>query len=345
MKLTWTTARLELAVPLRISRAAMTGRDAVWVCLTDDGHAGYGEVVTSPRARLDTARIDTTLTGIAEAITQDTDPAALRARLPRLRADFADALAVVAAVDSAVHDLLARRAGVTVGAFLGLPHRDSAPTAYTIGIMPTADAADTAARLHAEGFGVLKIKAGAGDPAADLARVRAIRDAAPGAELLLDPNGGWTAEVAIGVLTAMADLGIAAVEQPVAAGDPRALGRVAHAVPMPIVADEDAGTVEDLRLLPPEIAGINIKLAECGGLDAARAMITWAERHGKHVMLGCQASSSLGIAPAVQLIGVARWIDLDGHLLLAEDPWTGLGGHDGVLRRPAAPGLGVGVRG
>lgn len=341
MNLTWATARLELAVPLRISRAAMTGRDAVWVRLADDGDVGYGEVVTSPRVRLDTTRIESTLTAISAAIAGYADPAALRSRLPWLRSEFAETLAVVAAVDSAVHDLLARRAGVTVGALLALPQWDSAPTAHTIGIMPTAEAADTAARLRAEGFAVVKIKAGAEDPAADIARVRAIRNVAPAAELLLDPNGAWPADVAIDVLTALADVGIAAVEQPVAAGDRGALGRVARAVPMPIVADEDAGTIEDLRLLPPEIAGINIKLAECGGLDAARAMITWARQHGKHVMLGCQASSSLGIAPAVQLIGAARWIDLDGHLLLAADPWTGLGGRDGTLRRPAGPGLGV----
>lgn len=341
MTLSWTTARLELAAPLRISRASMTGRDAVWVSLTDDGLTGRGEVVTSPRLGLDTSVIETVLRDITAQTAKHCEPEQLRERLPLLRAEFAHALPVIAAVDSAVHDLLALRAGVSVGTYLDLPQWDSAATAYTIGIMQIERAAETAARLQADGFGVLKIKAGAPDPDEDIARVRAIRSAAPRAQLLLDPNGAWTTDVAIRVLRALAEVGVAAVEQPVPAGHPDELDAVARAVPMPVLADEDAGTIGDLRHLPPNIAGINIKLAECGGLDAARAMVTWAAHHGKSVMLGCQASSSLGIAPAVQLAGAARWLDLDGHLLLAHDPWTGLGGADGILHRSSMPGLGV----
>ncbi|MDO3649916.1 mandelate racemase/muconate lactonizing enzyme family protein [Nocardia mangyaensis] len=341
MKLSWQSARLELASPLRISRAAMSGRDAVWVSLSADGHTGSGEVVSSERFGLDTTIIEATLTDLAAHTAKYSEPEQLRSHLALLRLDFARALPVVAALDSAVHDLLARRAGVTVGAYLALPQWDSVRTAYTLGIMPVERAAEAARRLDADGFGVLKIKAGAPDPDEDIARVRAIRAAAPTADLLLDPNGAWTADTAIRVLRELADIGLGAVEQPVPAGNPAELGAVARAVPMPIIADEDAGTIADLRLLPPDIAGINIKLAECGGLDAARAMITWATHHRKSVLLGCQASSSLGIAPALQLAGAARWIDLDGHLLLAHDPWTGLGGTDGILHRPSAPGLGV----
>lgn len=110
---------------------------------------------------------------------------------------------------------------------------------------------------------------------------------------------------------------------------------------MPVVADEDAATVSDVRRLAGAVAGVNIKLAKCGGITAAREIIDVATGYDMDVMLGCLVTSSLGIAPAVHLTGRARWVDLDGHLLLADDPWTGLGGHDGTLRLAGTPGLGV----
>ncbi|WP_037710582.1 enolase C-terminal domain-like protein, partial [Streptomyces griseus] len=215
------------------------------------------------------------------------------------------------------------------------------PTARTLGIAPPARAAAEATRLAAAGFTVLKVKAGSPDPADDLARVAAVRDAAPGAELLLDPNGAWTEALSHSLLPRFAALGVTAVEQPVPPGRPDALARVAAASPVPVIADEDAVTVEDALALAGRVHGVNVKLAKCGGVRAALRVHAALRGSGTDLMLGCLTASSLGLAPAVHLADRARWTDLDGHLLLADDPWTGIGGTDGTVRPADRPGLGV----
>lgn len=341
MILDWTTERLVLREPLRISRATMSTRDAVCVRLTHRGVEGFGEVVTSTRQGLDVAAIDRTLRELTPWIEQQTEPAQLRAALPDLLARLADAPAVACAVDAALHDLLAVRAGVPVCDLLGAPRWPAVPTAYTIGIVEPDAAAAAARALVRAGFVMLKLKLGSADTGIDIARVRAVRDAAPDVRLLLDPNGAWDARTAIEVLTRLTPLGVEAVEQPVPAGTPDELVGIARATGLPVIADEDAATLGDVHALPPGVSGINIKLAECGGLDAARQLAAAAAAAGMDVMLGCLVASSLGIAPAAHLSGTARWIDLDGHLLLADDPWDGIGGRDGVLRCPDRSGLGV----
>ncbi|MGH3753643.1 MAG: enolase C-terminal domain-like protein [Pseudonocardiaceae bacterium] len=341
MILDWAAEELVLTEPLRTSQATMAGRAAVCVRLSHQGVDGFGEVVTSVRQGLDVAGIDRRLRELVPWVRRFDDPAELLATLPQLRARLADALAVAAAVDAAVHDLIATRDGVAVYELLAAPQWPAIPTAYTIGIVEPLAAARVAADLVAAGFSVIKVKLGAADSAEDIARVSAVRAAAPDVRLLVDPNGAWSAGLAVEVLGALARCDIDAVEQPVAAGNPQDLVHVSQRTGLPVIADEDAATLADVCALPAGVAGINIKLAECGGLAAALELVAAAGAAGMDVMLGCLVASSLGIAPAAHLSGLARWVDLDGHLLLAEDPWEGLGGRDGVLRCPDRCGLGV----
>ncbi|MEV6521146.1 dipeptide epimerase [Longispora sp. NPDC051575] len=338
MKLTWTTRTLRLRTPFRISRGVTTERGAVEVSIEHDGIAGYGEVVTSNYYRLDVAGIATVLDGLTPAVTACRSEAELRALLPELRAAYPDALPVVAAVDAATHDLLGRATGRAVHAVLGVPAVAGGRTAYTIGLDSPSEAAAQATALVGRGFGVLKLKLGGPQ---DLAVVAAVRAAAPGAVLLADPNGGWDADTAARMLDALAGHGVDAVEQPVKHGNLTELARVAARSPIPVIADEDARTAADVPLLAGVAHGVNVKLVECGGLDGAVDMARAARAQGTHVMLGCLASSTLSVAPAVHLAALARWLDLDGHLLLAEDPWAGIGGADGTLVQPTGPGLGV----
>ncbi|MEU6073870.1 dipeptide epimerase [Micromonospora sp. NPDC047074] len=339
MRLSWRAYPLVLCEPLRISRSTMDRRDAVLVRLDHAGAIGHGEAVTSRFLDLDLDRIHAQLTGLRDRVAGYDAPEALRADLPRLVAGLHPGTA--AAFDAALHDLLGREAGVPVHRLVGAPEPGAVATAHTIGLVPPAEAGATACRLAEAGFRVLKVKAGDDH---DLARVAAVRAAAPRAELLLDPNGGWTPEQALRRLDALARHRVAAVEQPIPAGRVDRLAWVAARTPVPVVADEDAATEADVSRLAGAVAGVNVKLARCGGIRAALGIVAAAREHGLAVMLGCLVASSLGIAPALHLARYARWVDLDGHLLLADDPWTGLGGHDGTLRPTGAPGLGVTLR-
>jgi L-alanine-DL-glutamate epimerase-like enolase superfamily enzyme len=336
MRLGWRTYPLRLREPLRISRSTMPGRDAAQVDLTHDGVTGHGEVVTSVYYGLDLATIVGLLAGLRDRVRGYREPEALLADLPALAAELP--AGVLAALDAAVHDLLGRRAGLPVHRWLGEPPGTPAATAYTIGLVPPDHAATTARALARRGFQVIKVKCG---DAADRARIAAVRAATPHARLLLDPNGAWTPEQTVRLLDALRPHRIDAVEQPIAPGTLRLLAWISARTDVPVIADEDAATLAHLDALAGTVTGINIKLAKCGGVHAAQRIAAAAGVLGLDLMLGCLVASSLGIAPAVHLTGAARWIDLDGHLLLADDPWTGIGGHDGVLRLTGEPGLGV----
>ncbi|MEU0117923.1 dipeptide epimerase [Streptomyces bobili] len=337
MKARLRTVRLVLAEPLRISRSTMAARDAVWLTVEHDGLRGHGEAVTSVYYGLDTDTLQRLLAAVDLGRFADPESA-----LEALRDDAPSAPpAVTAAVEAALLDLVGKRANAPVHRLLGAPAPPVAATARTLGITSLTHAAAQARRLAASGFQVLKVKAGSPDPEDDVERVRVVRDAAPGARLLLDPNGAWTLRQAEKLLPRYAELGVEAVEQPLAPGDPERLATLAERSPLPVIADEDAVGLDDARRLAGRVHGVNVKLAKCGGVHAALRIAEAIEGSGTALMLGCLTASSLGLAPAVHLADRARWTDLDGHLLLADDPWSGIGGADGFVRASDRPGLGV----
>ncbi|WP_330287292.1 dipeptide epimerase [Streptomyces sp. NBC_00576] len=341
MKASLRTVRLELTEPLRISRSTMAARDAVWLGIEHEGLHGHGEAVTSVYYGLDADTLQRHFSGVelSRFATPEDALEALRER--ELASGDNTPAAVTAAVEAALLDLVGKRAGVPVHRLLGASAAPVAVTARTIGITSVRNAAHEARRFAASGFRILKVKAGTPDPEDDVERVRVIRDAAPGVRLLLDPNGAWNIAQARELLPRFAELGVEAVEQPVAPGDPEAFGALAERSPLPLIADEDAVDLEDARRLAGRVQGINVKLAKCGGVHAALRIARLIEGSGTELMLGCLTASTLGIAPAVHLADRARWTDLDGHLLLARDPWSGIGGTDGVVRTSGRHGLGV----
>jgi L-alanine-DL-glutamate epimerase-like enolase superfamily enzyme len=191
--------------------------------------------------------------------------------------------------------------------------------------------ADAAAKAASRPL--LKVKLGqAGDPD----RIRAVRAAAPRAELIVDANEGWTAQNLAANLAACAHAGVTLVEQPLPATDDAALAAFTH--PIPVCADESVHDRTSLARLVGKYEAVNIKLDKTGGLTEALALAAEAERHGFALMVGCMISTSLAIAPALLLASRARVVDLDGALLLARDRPHGLR-YDASRVHPASPEL------
>ena len=239
------------------------------------------------------------------------------------------------AIDIALHDLAGKVLGVSVHELLGLS-ADIPPTDFTIGIDEPEIVAQRAAR--AAHFPALKIKLGGPQ---DLATLQAVRGVF-GGPIRIDANTGWTRADAEGLLPALVDLGVELIEQPFPARAYRDLAWLQERSPIPIVADESAVAEEDLEVLVGVVAGVNVKLAKVGGIGPARSMLERARELGFRTFLGCMEETSVGIAASAVVASLAEWLDLDGCLLLADDPFEGLElGADHRWRLADRPGLGL----
>jgi L-alanine-DL-glutamate epimerase-like enolase superfamily enzyme len=239
------------------------------------------------------------------------------------------------AVDIAMHDFVGKVLGVPVYELIRLS-ADIPPTDFTIGIDEPEIVAERAARAAA--FPALKIKLGGPQ---DLETLRAVRRVFDG-PIRVDANTGWTRDDAERLLPEIVELGVELIEQPFPARALRDLAWLQERSSIPIVADESAVTYEDLDSLVGVVEGVNVKLAKCGGIAAAKAMLERARSLGFRTFLGCMEETSVGIAGSAAVASLADWVDLDGCLLLADDPFEGLVlGDDHRWILPAGPGLGL----
>ena len=242
------------------------------------------------------------------------------------------------ALDTALLDLAGKVAGEPAWRLLGLSPAIP-PTDFTIGIDEPAIVAERARR--AAGFPALKIKVGG---PADLATLRAVREVYDG-PIRVDANTAWTPAVADDLLAELIDLGVELIEQPFPAGRLDWLANLQQRSALPLVADESCVTDEDLDGLVGIVAGVNVKLAKCGGPGPAARMLARARDLGLRTFLGCMEETSVGIAASAAAASLAEWVDLDGNLLLADDPFEGLElGPDHRWQLSDRPGLGVSRR-
>jgi L-alanine-DL-glutamate epimerase-like enolase superfamily enzyme len=242
--------------------------------------------------------------------------------------------AALAAVDMALHDLAGQIAELPVHRMLGLATERLQPTGFSIGLMSEAQRLERVRQVANWPIVKLKIRPG------DIAIVRQVREFYSG-RIWVDGNGSWTVKDAIAALEELHRCSVELWEQPVRAGALHELRSVRERSTLPIIADEDCVRPEDLHKLEGCVDGINIKLLKCGGIKPALQMILLAREMGLKVMLGCKTESVLGITATAQLGSLADFIDLDGHMKLVDDPFTGLSIDSGRLLVPSRPGLGV----
>ncbi len=325
--------RLQLAETFVIARETSDYADVVHVSLTHDGVTGFGEAAPIERYG-ESAQSAIAFVDEHGRLVGD-DPFALEDIGERLAA-IPGAQAAKSALDGALHDLQGKLLDIPTFRLLGLP-RTGPPTSWTIWLGDPDDMARRAERA-ARTYRRLKLKLGGGD-GLDVERVAAVRGATD-LPLMVDVNEWWTLEEALDALPRLAELGVEYCEQPLRAGDEG--GReLKQRSPIPIYVDEDCHTLADVETCSEIAHGINIKLAKSGGIREAIRMAHAARALRMGVMLGCMVESGLGIAAGCCVAPLCDHIDLDGNLLLGEDPWPGVELVDGVQVPSLSPGLGV----
>ncbi len=331
----------------KFARARVPRLEGWLLALTDsDGHRGLGYAHAIPAITTQGSGAQASLLHLAPML-QDRRIDDLAALMEEIDAALADNASVKAAIDMALHDLLARRLGVPVNVLLGGSFRDRVAQARILAIKSPAEMAVKAAELATEGYAQLKLKL-SGDTALDVARIDAVRQAVgPDVRLTLDPNQSYDAKQMIMAFSKMERFDIALIEQPVPATDWAGLALVTRTLPVAVEADESARTVHDVfRLVSERIVDvINLKVTKLGGLRRFVQAVRICEAGGVGVRVGAAFGPSLLQSMSLQAASIVRQLpyacELSEHLHLLDDPFTPLPVEHGSIALPDRPGCGV----
>jgi L-alanine-DL-glutamate epimerase-like enolase superfamily enzyme len=305
--------------PFRISRGTNTETRVVVATVTDGHHTGRGEAVPISRYKQSVASV------LAQIESTKSEKTLDRGRIQELL----PAGAARNALDCAFWDLEAKVSGKRVWELANVPMIPEVETSFTISL-DTPAAMKTAAKANANAP-ILKLKLGGDD--VDLARVEAVREAAPAARLLIDANESWSSAHYQKVVPSLRELKVELIEQPFPADADEILETMDH--PIPICADESCHTSADLARLTNRYEMINVKLDKTGGLTEALHLTERARQSGFKLLIGCMVGTSLSMAPARVLAGTANHVDLDGPLLLSRDRDHGLLYNNGRIGIPS----------
>lgn len=324
---------LKLTTPFRISRSVEHVVSNAIVQINHQNFTGYGEAAPD---EFYGESLETVLACIALfAGNLGDDPFLVEDILANLNRLIRFNPAAKAAVDMALYDIIGKMLNVPLYKLLGLNPANTPCTSFTLGIDTPTNMTKKA--LLARDYPILKVKVGTKN---DLAIIKAIRDVSS-ATIRVDANAGWTPKEAIRTINALAPYNIEFVEQPVAPTDLAGLKLIRDNVPVPIMADESCVTVEDIPRLADCVDAVNLKLMKSNGITNVLKMIHVARAHNLRIMLGCMIESSLAITAAAHLTPLVDYADLDGHLLIDNDPYEGVKVVNGKLVLPDGPGLGV----
>lgn len=339
MNLTWRRQRLRLRHRFTTAQGAAAGggldeKETLVVQLEHAGIIGLGEAAPSALYGQSLEASEQALGEMRELLGDD--PFLIEPIVQRLLRRHDGQRAAVAGVETALHDWVGKKLGLPVWRWLGLdPPR--VPTTFTIGIAAPAEIRVKTREALDAGFRALKVKVGAAHDHETLSAIREVFDG----PLLLDANQAWTPAEAADKIRALARFRPVLIEQPLRKDDWPHLAALRELRVAPIFADESCERPADVVKLRGCVDGVNIKFTKCGGVREALRMIALARVFEMQVMLGCFVSSSLALAPALALASLVDFADLDGHLLLAADPFAGISCAQGVLELGERPGLGV----
>jgi L-Ala-D/L-Glu epimerase len=305
--------------PFRISRGSRTEASVVIVSASDGQYTGRGEGVPIARYNQSAVSVLAQINSVASVGNLDRD------KLPELL----PAGAARNALDCALWDLEAKRSSKRAWELANIPIADRVETSFTISLDTPARMADAAAA--AIDLPILKLKLCGDD--SDVARVEAVRAAAPNPRLLVDANESWSPRHYRNTVSALKELGVELIEQPFPTDADDVLETLEH--PIPVCADESCHTTIDLPRLKNRYEAINIKLDKTGGLTEALQLYQRARENNLKILIGCMVCTSLSIAPARLLASAADYVDLDGPLLLARDRDYGLAYRHGKIEMPS----------
>jgi L-alanine-DL-glutamate epimerase-like enolase superfamily enzyme len=334
MKLRFRYYELHLQHTFTISRSSSNIRPSVIVEIEHDGIIGYGESAPSERYGEDKSTVTEFLKRID--LSQFSDPFELEDILCYIGNLSDGNNSAKAGIDIALHDWIGKKLNLPVWKFLGFNKSKMPSTSYTIGI-------DSIAMIEqkvkeAESFPILKVKVGVHDDIEIIKSIRNLTDKI----IRVDANEGWKSkEEALEKILRLEEQGIELIEQPMPADDLEGTAWLRERVHIPLIADESFRYSKNLRNLHGVFDGINIKLMKCSGMREAVRAIHAAGTLNMKIMIGCMIESSVGISAAAQLSALADYVDLDGNLLIANDPFSGINVLNGKLILSDLPGLGV----
>jgi L-alanine-DL-glutamate epimerase-like enolase superfamily enzyme len=310
-------------------------RDVLYVRYTRDGVTGHGEGAPIVRYKEDAKAAQAALEGVRPLVVS-ADPWEFEKLMARVFHDVPGANAAKAALDIALMDWAGQKLGVPLYRWFGLDPKDAPVTTFSIGIDNPAMTRDKV--REAAPYAVLKIKVGLDSDEATITAVRSVTDK----PLRVDANEGWTdKEVALRKIEWLAGQGVEFVEQPMPADMLDEMHWVHSRVHVPLIADEACQHASDIPKLIGAFDGVNVKLDKAGGILEAHRMIQVARSLGLKTMLGCMVSSSVSVTAAAHLSPLVDYADLDGNLLISNDPFTGVLVEKGKLILPDRPGLGL----
>ena len=333
MKLTYRPYQLELKHPFKLAYGTRTVTDIVLVELEHEGLIGYGEASLPPYLEESIESVGKYLDKID---TTQLDPFQFINTVVYLGELDTENNAAKCAADIALHDLLGKMEGKSLGALMSIPDAEPAPSSFTIG-MSSASELETKLK-DAEPYPIIKLKLGGEHDKQLVQDYLAVSDK----PYYVDVNQGWSdSGLAMEMCLWLAEKDCLFVEQPMPVHMLRETAALTEEVSIPIIADESVKRLGDLDGLKGVFSGVNIKLMKSTGIWEATRMLEEARKLNFKVLIGCMAESSCAVTAAAHLAPLADWADLDGPSLITNDPFKGVKMEDGKLILPSGPGLGI----